>query len=124
MLIFNASNLSFTLINDELINNTILTEDKMGTRCLNAIGTRCLNANNNINTDIVDDILSSFVPQDIKHEYKKLLYNILVKQVDNRIIFNDYNDGHSFIRSIPFVYSVTKIDTKKKLLVCLLIHHF
>lgn len=84
--IFNASNLSFTLINDELINNKILTEDKMGTRCLNV--------KNNINTDIVDDILSSFVPQDIKHEYKKLMYNILVKKVDNRIIFNDYDYGY------------------------------
>ena len=79
--IFNASNFSFTLINDELIDNKILTEDKQGNRSLHA--------KNNINTDIVDGILSSFVPEDTKHEYKKLMYNILVKQ-DNRIIFNDY----------------------------------
>jgi hypothetical protein len=81
--IYNSINITFTPV-DELISNKILTcKDK---------GSGYFHAKNIINTNIVDDILKSLIPNDIMNEYKKLTYNLIVKQEEKQIIFYDYND--------------------------------
>lgn len=82
--IFNSINFTFTPI-DEIINNKILTS--------NYAGYKCFYTKNIINVDIVDDILNSLINNNIKTQYKKLVYNIIVKQEEKPIIFYDYNDG-------------------------------
>jgi len=81
--IFNSLNLSYIPI-DELINNKILTEDKMG---INPIY-----INNMIDISIVDNILDSLIKDETKKLYKKLVYNLIVKQEEKQIIFYDYNE--------------------------------
>jgi hypothetical protein len=81
--IFNSVNCTFTPV-DELINNKILT--KKGD------GIRQVIVKNIIHINIVDDILSSLVASEIILQYKKLVYNLIVKQEEEQIIFYDYND--------------------------------
>ena len=81
--IFNSINTTFTPV-DELISDKILTGKESGARRFYA--------KNIINTNIVDDILKSLIPNNIIIRYKKLTYNLIVKQGEFPIIFYDYND--------------------------------
>jgi len=81
--IFNSVNCTFTPV-DELINNKILTEQYKGRRIVNV--------KNIVNIDIVDNILNSLITNEIKLQYKKLVYNLIVVQEEKQIIFYDYND--------------------------------
>ena len=83
--IYNSINNTFTPV-DELISDKILIESDMGRL-------RNFHKKNTINTSIVDDILKSLIiPNDIINEYKKLAYNLIVKQEEKEIIFYDYNE--------------------------------
>lgn len=81
--IFNSINITFTPV-DELISDKILLEEDSGRRFFHV--------KNIINTNIVDDIFKSLLPIDIINKYKKLTYNLIVKQEEKQIIFYDYND--------------------------------
>lgn len=81
--IFNSLNLSFVSV-DELINNKILTSDKGGKRMFYI--------KNIIDINIVDNILESLINDETKKLYKKLVYNLIVKQEETQIIFYDYNE--------------------------------
>jgi hypothetical protein len=81
--IFNSLDLSFNSINT-FINNKILIDN----RCL----PKYFNNDNTVNIKIVDDILNSLIDKGTKTMYKKLLYNLIVKQEEKQIIFNDYNE--------------------------------
>ncbi len=82
--IFNSLTFTFTPV-DELINNKILTEKDCGQR-------RHVYVKNIVNIDVVNDILNSLITLEIKLQYKNLVYNLIVKQEKNQIIFYDYND--------------------------------
>ena len=81
--IYNSINLTFTQV-DELIRDKILTSKD--------IGGRSFYVNNITNVSIVDDILNSLIQNDTKENYKKLVYNLIVKQEKKQIIFYDYNE--------------------------------
>jgi len=81
--IFNSLNLTFTPV-DDLINDKILTNKYNGSRFILA--------KDIIDTDIVDNILLSLIDNETKENYKKLLYNLIVKQEEKQIIFYDYNE--------------------------------
>lgn len=81
--IFNSLTFTFTPI-DQLINDKILTKKDCGERFVYV--------KNIVNTDVVNDILNSLITLEIKHQYKNLVYNLIVKQKDNSIIFYDYNE--------------------------------
>jgi hypothetical protein len=77
--------LNFTFTNvDDLINNKILTEKDSGERhiCVKDI----------VNVDIVDSILNSLLSTEIKLQYKKLVYNLFVRQEEHQLLFYDYNE--------------------------------
>lgn len=82
--IYNSINFTFTPV-DELISNKILTYKD--------VGIRSVYVKNIINISIVDNILNSLIATDIKFQYKKLVYNLIVNQEENekQIIFYDYN---------------------------------
>ena len=84
--IYNSINTTFSPV-DELISDKILTERDMGRWRSFHTNTFTIN-----NTSIVDDILKSLIPNDIINEYKKLAYNLIVKQEEKEIIFYDYNE--------------------------------
>jgi hypothetical protein len=105
--IYNSINITFTPV-DELISDKILTTKEYGGRCFtvkNIINT------NIINTNIVDNILKSLISNDILNEYKKLTYNLLVKQDEKQIIFYDYNDCllTTWIRDLLFSIGDNKL---------------
>ena len=52
-----------------------------------------LNPKNNININIVDEILSSFIDCDTKNKFKNFAYNVIVQPTDKEIIFNDDECG-------------------------------
>lgn len=81
--IFNSLTFTFTPI-DELINNKILTKKDCGERFVYV--------KNIVNIDVVNDILNSLITPEIKLQYKNLVYNLIVKQEENQIIFYDYNE--------------------------------
>ena len=80
---FDSVNFTFTAI-DELINNKILTGKDSGRRSFYL--------KNSVNINCVNDILNSLITNEIKLQYKKLVYNLIVKQEEKQIIFYDYND--------------------------------
>jgi hypothetical protein len=82
---FDSVNFIFTPV-DKLINNKILTDKDSGKRCLYVTNSV------NINFNCVNDILNSLITNEIKLQYKKLVYNLIVKQEEKQIIFYDYND--------------------------------
>ena len=82
--IINCSNFTFTGV-DDLINNKILTGKVSG--CIRSIYIK-----NIVNISIVNDILNSLISNEIKIQYKKLAYNLIVKQEEKQIIFYDYNE--------------------------------
>ena len=80
--ILNAETFTFTSV-DEIIHNKVITENH---NCWPVY------SKNIINYKIVDDILNSLISSLTKYDYKKLVYNLLVKQEDKIIIFYDYNE--------------------------------
>ena len=122
-LLFNSLNGRFTPI-DELINNNFLHEKIRGPRSL-----KCDDITR-VNTSIVDDIISSLINDDIKNDYKKLAYSLIVKPDDTQVIFYDYDkcllsywliellwtlgrSNHLYVRS--FEYYENKLEFKKLL---------
>lgn len=81
--VFNSLTFTFTPV-DELINNKILTNKDCGERFVYV--------KNIVNIDVVNDILNSLITPEIKLQYKNLVYNLIVKQEENQIIFYDYNE--------------------------------
>jgi len=81
--IFNSVNFTFTYV-DDLINNKILTGEDSGGRILFV--------KHVVNVSIVDDILNSLITCEIKVQFKILVYNLIVKQEEDQIIFYDYNN--------------------------------
>jgi hypothetical protein len=118
--IINCSNFTFTGV-DELISNKILTGKDSGKRHIYI--------KNIVNISIVNDILNSLISNEIKIQYKKLAYNLIVKQEEKQIIFYDYNEcllttwirdllysisGYNFI-VYSYEYYDNKTEFKKKL---------
>jgi len=99
--IFNSITFTFTPV-DELINNKILTKKHCGERFVNV--------KNIVNIDFVNDILNSLITPEIKLQYKKLVYNLIVKQEEEQIIFYDYNKCllTTWIRDLLYTISNTK----------------
>ena len=97
-IIFNSENFTFTPC-DELISDKILTSPER-LRCLFCI-------KNIINISIIDDILNSLITNDIKVQYKKLVYNLIVKQEENKITFYDYNEGLLTIWISDLLYNIS-----------------
>ena len=83
--ILDSLTFTFTPV-DELINNKILTNTYSGERSLYV--------KNTIDINIVDNILNSLIDdREIKRQYKKLAYNLLVEREESQtIIFYDYNN--------------------------------
>ena len=84
-MIYNSLNYTFTPFN-AVIGNTILTENNYTRFCLS------LSPNHNINTDVVDNILNSLITNEIKIQYKILMYNLIVRQATEQIIFYDSDE--------------------------------
>ena len=80
--IFNSENYTFTNI-DKTINDKIL----LWTQC-----PRHFYMNDIVNIKIVDDILNSLINNDTKIKFKKLAYNVLVKQEEMNI-FYEYDES-------------------------------
>jgi len=98
--IFNSLNFSFNNI-DELADNKILTRDNKGNRSFYV-------NNNTIDTTIVDDILNSLINEETKFKYKNLVYNLIVKQEDEQIIFEDFNERLLTTWIKDLLYSISK----------------
>jgi len=101
--IYNSEKVTFTPV-DELISDKILTED--------CVGNRSFFIKNIINISIVDDILNSLITNDIKIQYKKLVYNLIVKQEEKQIIFYDYNEGLLTTWIKDLLYSIRSCSYK------------
>jgi hypothetical protein len=99
--IFNSVNFTFTPV-DDLINNKILTNKNCGGRAI------CLKEK--IDIGIVNDILNSLITNDVKVQYKKLVYNLIVKKEEKQNIFYDYNCCllTTWIRDLLFTISKNK----------------
>lgn len=82
--LFNSLNFTFTSAKDinDLLNNKILLFNPCPTTFY---------YKKNINVDIVNDILNTLVEAQIINSYKKLVFNVLVEQTEEKIIFHDYN---------------------------------
>jgi hypothetical protein len=81
--LFNSLNCTFTSakdINDEL-NKRILLYNPI-----------VFCNKKNINMNIINNILLSLVEKDTINLFKKLVYNVLVEQIEEKIIFNDFNE--------------------------------
>lgn len=83
--IFNSVNFTLTSV-DDVLNNKILTGKDSGGRFMDIT----INNIDMLNIDIVNDILDSLISNEIKVQYKKLVYNLIVKQEEKQIIFYDY----------------------------------
>ena len=97
--IFNSLNFSFNNI-DEFVDNKILTRDNKGNRTFYV--------NNTIDTTIVDDILNSLINEETKIKYKNLVYNLIVKQEHEQIIFEDFNERLLTTWIKDLLYSISK----------------
>jgi len=99
--IFNSLTFTFTPV-DEIINNKILTYKDCGKGFVYV--------KDIVNIDVVDDILNSLITPEIKLQYKKLVYNLIVKQEEKQIIFYDYNNCllTTWIRDLLNTISNTK----------------
>jgi hypothetical protein len=118
--IFNCLTFTYTPV-DMLIKKKVLNETESGSRIIRI--------KNVVNIEFVNNILNALITPEIKHQYKKLVYNLIVKQEEPQIIFYDYNDCllsgwiHDIIYAISsdkfYVYSSQYYDDKlefKKLL--------
>jgi hypothetical protein len=101
--LFNSITFTFIPV-DKLINNKILTEKDCGERFVSV--------KNIVNIDVVNDILNSLIPNEIKIQYKELVYDLIVEKREQRepIVFYDYNNCllTSWIRSVLDTISNTK----------------
>ena len=107
--IFNASNFTFTPVDDE-IHDKILIEGSQGERAI------CLKQS--INTDIVDEILESLTGYQNKLDYKQLMYSLLVKQCDMKEcvhIFYDYDYINNESLLTSWITDILFTLSKKKL---------
>lgn len=77
--VFNSVDFTFISV-DNLIENKIITDEYCGQRSIYV--------KNIINIEIVDDIINSLITNEIKLIYKKLVFNLLVKQ-EEPIVFYD-----------------------------------
>lgn len=78
--IFNSQTFTFVDV-DTMINNKILTCKHVGGRFV-LLKDMC-------DIDIVEDILNTLIEPDIKHKYKTLLRNLIVKPNEKQLIFYD-----------------------------------
>jgi hypothetical protein len=99
--IFDCLTFTYTPV-EMLINKKILTEKECGSRIVIV--------KNVVNIDFVDNILNSLITPEIKHQYKKLVYNLIVKQEEPQIIFYDYNNCllTTWIKDILYTISIDK----------------
>jgi hypothetical protein len=99
--VFNSLTFTFTPV-DELINNKIITYKDCGESFVFV--------KNIVNIDFVNDILNSLITPEIKLKYKNLVYNLIVKQEEDQIIFYDYNNCllTTWIRDLLNTISNTK----------------
>jgi len=81
--IINCSNFTFTSVDDVISNKILTAKDRGG---------KSIYIKNIVNITIVNDILNSLISNEIKIQYKKLAYNLIVKQEEKQIIFYDYNE--------------------------------
>jgi hypothetical protein len=81
--IFNSQTFTFNDV-DMLINNKILTSTHEGGRSVLV--------KNTCDVNIVDNILNTLIEHDIKHKYKTLLRNLIVKPNEKQIIFYDSDE--------------------------------
>ena len=81
--IFNSQTFTFNDV-DMLINNKILTSTHAGGRCVLV--------KNTCDVNIVDNILDTLIEHDIKHKYKTLLRNLIVKPNEKQLIFYDSDE--------------------------------
>lgn len=122
--VYNSLTYKFTPV-DELISDKVLTRRE---------GHRLFYAKNEMNIAIVDDILNSLITNDIKCQYKKLSYNLLVNQEEKQIIFYDYNDCllttwikdllYSISGNEYYVYSSDYYDDKAEFRKLMRIHKY
>jgi hypothetical protein len=95
--IYNALDTTFTPI-DTLIHSKILLSKYYGNRILYG--------SNTTNITIVNNILTSLIDENTKLQYKKLLYNLIVKHEEN-IIFYDYNETLLTTWITDLLYSIS-----------------
>jgi hypothetical protein len=84
--ILNLLDFSFSKITEEFINNRIITYNLCKT------DTVSIHIKNKINISIVEDIIDSLISNERKIEYKKFIYNLIVKPNGEQNIFYDYNE--------------------------------
>jgi hypothetical protein len=103
-LIFNA--LTFTFIPvDEMINDKILVQKYNVARTIPL--------KNEVNTCIVDDILDSLICFETKQDYKRLMYNLIVRQEEGQIIYDyDYINNTCLLTSWIIDMSATISDKR------------
>ena len=115
-LFLDTLNFTFTPIDDILSDKILTGKDSGG---------RFLHLTDNINSDIVDDILDSLISLDTKKEFKKLMYNLIVKYEGEEIIFNDYKKNHlgtwvtdilyTLRSNLEYIYSYQYYDNKRNI---------
>ena len=84
--ILNLLDFSFSKITEEFINNRIITYNLCKTDIVS------IHIKNKINISIVEDIIDSLISNERKIEYKKFIYNLIVKPNGEQNIFYDYNE--------------------------------
>lgn len=88
--ILNTKTFTMIFIDDvKDINNKIILENEKGGRVLKIKEIKNIK---NINTEYVNDILNSLIKEDKKEEYHRLMYNLIVNQTEEKIVFNDYGE--------------------------------
>jgi len=80
-IIFNCLTFTYTPV-DMLIKKKVLNETESGPRIIIIKDV--------VNVEFVNNILNALITPEIKHQYKKLVYNLIVKQEEPQIIFYDY----------------------------------
>ena len=86
-IIFDSKKFTFTKLNDAIDNNTIIYEEYC-----RGIVVRFREVNN---STLVDKMFDSLIAPDIKHKYKKLVYNILVSRSDEYVVFYDSDSSNN-----------------------------
>jgi len=99
--LFNSITFTFIPV-DKLINNKILTKKDCGEKCVSV--------NNIVNIDVVNDILNSLITNEIKLQYKQLVYNLIVNQTEQTksFVFYDYNNCLLKEWIICLLYAISK----------------
>lgn len=79
--VFNAITQTFTEFDTYIDNTKFINILNYNTKAMNPI--------NIDNPYIVDTVLDSLIPNEIKHKYKKLTYNLIVEQKSENIFYDD-----------------------------------